>query len=200
MCTSNCSARSSRNSGFKLSTDIQERSIFLRFTESRLMVQSGTCEQVWSMLHSPKLAYATKLNFPCQAKGTFSTYDFMYLTCWLCSVIDLISTSFVLAIAPHSLCYRDERLYRTSSLPSSNQHLIKYLNGWWWQHVNKGSKYKVGKTGFVEERSFFNIFRSFDRLWIGYILVLQVSTKRLVHSSANDCYLVKMNATSYADR
>ncbi|KAG0567784.1 hypothetical protein M758_7G116000 [Ceratodon purpureus] len=34
-------------------------------------------------------------------------------------------------------------------------------------------KHKVGKTGFVEQRSFFNIFRSFDRLWIGYILVLQ---------------------------
>jgi len=36
-----------------------------------------------------------------------------------------------------------------------------------------GTKHKVGKTGFVEQRSFFNIFRSFDRLWIGYILILQ---------------------------
>jgi hypothetical protein len=38
----------------------------------------------------------------------------------------------------------------------------------------KSPKHKVGKTGFVEQRTFFNIFRSFDRLWIGYILVLQV--------------------------
>ncbi|MCO5572326.1 hypothetical protein L7F22_026079 [Adiantum nelumboides] len=32
---------------------------------------------------------------------------------------------------------------------------------------------KVGKTGFVEQRSFWNIFRSFDHLWIGLILMLQ---------------------------
>ncbi|KAH9567529.1 hypothetical protein CY35_03G031500 [Sphagnum magellanicum] len=38
---------------------------------------------------------------------------------------------------------------------------------------DSGTKHKVGKTGFVEQRSFFNIFRSFDRLWIGHILVLQ---------------------------
>ncbi|KAJ3670612.1 hypothetical protein LUZ60_008038 [Juncus effusus] len=34
-------------------------------------------------------------------------------------------------------------------------------------------KGKVGKTGFVEQRSFWNIFRSFDRLWIMLILYLQ---------------------------
>lgn len=32
---------------------------------------------------------------------------------------------------------------------------------------------KVGKTGFVEQRSFWNIYRSFDHLWIGLILMLQ---------------------------
>jgi len=36
-------------------------------------------------------------------------------------------------------------------------------------------KQKVGKTGFVEQRSFWNIFRSFDRLWIMYILFLQAA-------------------------
>ncbi|XP_068657012.1 callose synthase 12-like isoform X1 [Aristolochia californica] len=34
---------------------------------------------------------------------------------------------------------------------------------------------KVGKTGFVEQRSFWNVFRSFDRLWIMHILVLQAA-------------------------
>ncbi|MCO5556549.1 hypothetical protein L7F22_010099 [Adiantum nelumboides] len=32
---------------------------------------------------------------------------------------------------------------------------------------------KVGKTGFVEERTFWNIYRSFHHLWTGYILLLQ---------------------------
>eukprot|EP01018_Ginkgo_biloba_P014079 Gb_29725 [translate_table: standard] len=36
-------------------------------------------------------------------------------------------------------------------------------------------KQKVGKTGFVEQRSFWNIFRSFDRLWIMYILFMQAA-------------------------
>ncbi|KAL8506567.1 hypothetical protein ACS0TY_017456 [Phlomoides rotata] len=34
---------------------------------------------------------------------------------------------------------------------------------------------KVGKTGFVEQRSFWNIFRSFDKLWIMLILFLQAA-------------------------
>ncbi|EXB72969.1 Callose synthase 12 [Morus notabilis] len=33
----------------------------------------------------------------------------------------------------------------------------------------------VGKTGFVEQRSFWNLFRSFDRLWIMLILFLQAA-------------------------
>ncbi|KAF6142022.1 hypothetical protein GIB67_037990 [Kingdonia uniflora] len=33
----------------------------------------------------------------------------------------------------------------------------------------------VGKTGFVEQRSFWNAFRSFDRLWILHILFLQAA-------------------------
>ncbi|XP_026392211.1 callose synthase 12-like [Papaver somniferum] len=33
----------------------------------------------------------------------------------------------------------------------------------------------VGKTGYVEQRSFWNIFRSFDRLWILLILYLQAA-------------------------
>lgn len=37
----------------------------------------------------------------------------------------------------------------------------------------KRQRNKVGKTGFVEQRSFFNIFRSFDHLWTGLILMLQ---------------------------
>ncbi|KAI3795319.1 hypothetical protein L1987_37970 [Smallanthus sonchifolius] len=39
--------------------------------------------------------------------------------------------------------------------------------------TSKGKK--VGKTGFVEQRSFFNLFRSFDKLWIMLILFLQAA-------------------------
>ncbi|XP_010269904.1 PREDICTED: callose synthase 12-like [Nelumbo nucifera] len=41
--------------------------------------------------------------------------------------------------------------------------------------VVKGKSKGVGKTGFVEQRSFWNIFRSFDRLWIMHILFLQAA-------------------------
>lgn len=34
---------------------------------------------------------------------------------------------------------------------------------------------RVGKTGFVEQRSFWNLFRSFDKLWIMLILFLQAA-------------------------
>lgn len=34
---------------------------------------------------------------------------------------------------------------------------------------------RVGKTGFVEQRSFWNVFRSFDRLWVLLILFLQAA-------------------------
>uniref|UniRef100_A0AAU6MVC9 1,3-beta-glucan synthase n=1 Tax=Paeonia lactiflora TaxID=35924 RepID=A0AAU6MVC9_PAELC len=34
---------------------------------------------------------------------------------------------------------------------------------------------RVGKTGFVEQRSFWNVFRSFDRLWVLLILFFQAS-------------------------
>ncbi|KAF5458454.1 hypothetical protein F2P56_022481 [Juglans regia] len=33
----------------------------------------------------------------------------------------------------------------------------------------------VGKTGFVEQRSFWNLFRSFDRLWVMLVLFLQAA-------------------------
>lgn len=38
-----------------------------------------------------------------------------------------------------------------------------------------GNRKKVGKTGFVEQRSFWNAFRSFDRLWIMHILFFQAA-------------------------
>ncbi|XP_059670886.1 callose synthase 11-like [Cornus florida] len=37
------------------------------------------------------------------------------------------------------------------------------------------SEKRVGKTGFVEQRTFWNVFRSFDRLWVLLILFLQAS-------------------------
>lgn len=39
--------------------------------------------------------------------------------------------------------------------------------------VSKGKR--VGKTGFVEQRTFWNIFRSFDKLWVMLILFLQAA-------------------------
>ncbi|KAI3887787.1 hypothetical protein MKX03_018634 [Papaver bracteatum] len=41
--------------------------------------------------------------------------------------------------------------------------------------VTSGKNKRVGKTGFVEQRSFWNLFRSFDRLWIMHILFLQAA-------------------------
>ncbi|URD99319.1 1,3-beta-glucan synthase component [Musa troglodytarum] len=37
------------------------------------------------------------------------------------------------------------------------------------------TKNRVGKTGFVEQRSFWNLYRSFDRLWVMLILFLQAA-------------------------
>ncbi|PON49664.1 Glycosyl transferase [Parasponia andersonii] len=41
--------------------------------------------------------------------------------------------------------------------------------------VTSSRRRHVGKTGFVEQRSFWNLFRSFDRLWIMLILFLQAA-------------------------
>lgn len=47
---------------------------------------------------------------------------------------------------------------------------------------------KVGKTGFVEQRSFWNLFRSFDRLWVLLILFLQAMFI-VASEGANDPWL-----------
>ncbi|KAA0062056.1 hypothetical protein IC582_026113 [Cucumis melo] len=41
--------------------------------------------------------------------------------------------------------------------------------------VTSSKSRHVGKTGFVEQRSFWNLFRSFDRLWVMLILFLQAA-------------------------
>lgn len=41
--------------------------------------------------------------------------------------------------------------------------------------VRSGGGRRVGKTGFVEQRSFWNLFRSFDRLWVMLVLFLQAA-------------------------
>lgn len=41
--------------------------------------------------------------------------------------------------------------------------------------VLSGKTKHVGKTGFVEQRSFWNLFRSFDRLWVMLILFIQAA-------------------------
>ncbi|KAF8043306.1 hypothetical protein BT93_A1599 [Corymbia citriodora subsp. variegata] len=42
--------------------------------------------------------------------------------------------------------------------------------------------YQVGKTGFVEKRTFWNLFRSFDRLWVMLILFLQAAIIVALHN------------------
>ncbi|KAF8043311.1 hypothetical protein BT93_A1603 [Corymbia citriodora subsp. variegata] len=37
------------------------------------------------------------------------------------------------------------------------------------------NRYRIGKTGFVEKRTFWNLFRSFDRLWVMLVLFLQAA-------------------------
>jgi len=41
--------------------------------------------------------------------------------------------------------------------------------------VVSGRRKHVGKTGFVEQRSFWNLFRSLDRIWVVLLLFLQVA-------------------------
>lgn len=41
--------------------------------------------------------------------------------------------------------------------------------------VTSAKRDRVGKTGFVEQRSFWNLFRSFDRLWVMLALFLQAA-------------------------
>ncbi|KAK3404710.1 hypothetical protein EUGRSUZ_K01028 [Eucalyptus grandis] len=41
--------------------------------------------------------------------------------------------------------------------------------------VTSARRDRVGKTGFVEQRSFWNLFRSFDRLWVMLALFLQAA-------------------------
>lgn len=45
------------------------------------------------------------------------------------------------------------------------------------ENEEKNEKQWLGKTNFVEIRSFWQIFRSFDRMWSFYILSLQVCFK-----------------------
>ncbi|PKI69450.1 hypothetical protein CRG98_010153, partial [Punica granatum] len=79
---------------------------------------------------------------------------------------------------------------RNGSAPHSAWRNYDDLNEYFWSRrcfyslkwpIDPSSTYfastdkslRVGKTGFVEQRSFWNVFRSFDRLWVGLILFLQ---------------------------
>ncbi|KAK4783366.1 hypothetical protein SAY86_007740 [Trapa natans] len=73
---------------------------------------------------------------------------------------------------------------RNGSAPHSAWRNYDDLNEYFWSKrcfkslkwpIDTSSNFfaGVGKTGFVEQRTFWNIFRSFDRLWVGLILFLQ---------------------------
>ena len=51
------------------------------------------------------------------------------------------------------------------------------------ENTSVGSVHWMGKVNFVEIRSFWHIFRSFDRMWIFLILSLQVSRSFLSTST-----------------
>lgn len=56
-----------------------------------------------------------------------------------------------------------------------NYLLINLFIHFSWKGVARGGSGKsIGKSNFVETRTFWHIFRSFDRLWTFYILALQV--------------------------
>ncbi|XP_023743612.2 callose synthase 12 [Lactuca sativa] len=76
--------------------------------------------------------------------------------------------------------------------PHSNWRNYDDINEYFWSRrcfdklkwpIDTGSNFfvttskgkRVGKTGFVEQRSFLNLFRSFDKLWIMLILFLQAA-------------------------
>lgn len=79
---------------------------------------------------------------------------------------------------------------RNGSMPHSTWRNYDDLNEYFWSRrcfeklkwpINLGSNFfvtsdkVVGKTGFVEQRSFLNVFRSFDKLWIMLVLFLQAA-------------------------
>ncbi|KAA8515256.1 hypothetical protein F0562_018514 [Nyssa sinensis] len=80
---------------------------------------------------------------------------------------------------------------RNGTAPHSAWRNYDDINEYFWSRrcfqrlkwpINVGSNFfstsqdkRVGKTGFVEQRTFWNVFRSFDRLWVLLILFLQAS-------------------------
>ncbi|KAL8131338.1 callose synthase 12 [Apium graveolens] len=82
---------------------------------------------------------------------------------------------------------------RNGTAPHSNWRNYDDINEYFWSRrcfdklkwpLDEGSNFfvadvrrgkRVGKTGFVEQRSFWNLFRSFDKLWIMLILFLQAA-------------------------
>ncbi|XP_071701563.1 callose synthase 12-like [Rutidosis leptorrhynchoides] len=81
---------------------------------------------------------------------------------------------------------------RNGTVPHSNWRNYDDINEYFWSRrcfeklkwpIDIGSNFfvttskgkRVGKTGFVEQRSFLNLFRSFDKLWIMLILFLQAA-------------------------
>lgn len=77
--------------------------------------------------------------------------------------------------APHSAWrnYDDINEYFWSRRCFNNLKWPLELNSNFFATIEKNRR--VGKTGFVEQRSFWNIFRSFDKLWVLLILFLQAS-------------------------
>lgn len=82
---------------------------------------------------------------------------------------------------------------RNGTAPHSNWRNYDDINEYFWSRrcfdklkwpLDEGSNFfvangrggkRVGKTGFVEQRSFWNLFRSFDKLWIMLVLFLQAA-------------------------
>ncbi|KAK9114260.1 hypothetical protein Syun_021057 [Stephania yunnanensis] len=86
----------------------------------------------------------------------------------------------------YDLVKREVESSRNGNVPHSAWRNYGDINEYFWSRrcirrlswpFDLGSSFFVekGKTGFVEQSSFWNVFRSFDRLWVLSILFLQAS-------------------------
>ncbi|KAK9075497.1 hypothetical protein SSX86_003821 [Deinandra increscens subsp. villosa] len=92
---------------------------------------------------------------------------------------------------------------RNGTAPHSDWRNYDDINEYFWSRrcfdklkwpIDVGSNFfvtpstgkKVGKTGFVEQRSFLNLFRSFDKLWIMLVLFLQAAVVVSWKEEGND--------------
>lgn len=109
-------------------------------------------------------------------------YHFVLVNTWLCLYLSGHRTAFLLVglcVMMEVFLHLQEMWYSALMLPVIH-YLLKWFTTicltWFLCQGKKASSEKprsTGKAYFVETRTFWHIFRSFDRLWTFYILALQ---------------------------